>query len=361
MRGTGRRVAASPLRGRAEEMARAHAFLHRAGTSGKGGAIFISGEPGIGKSALLAAISADARAMNFAVGAAKADERDQIAPMAALLMALRSGPTPLLTHDEFAGLAPLYAQQLWLVDRLAALLEERAIKAPVLVAIDDSQWIDWLSGFALRLFLDQLVGSPIIWVLASRASPEYGINQTIATLAGETPMEHIELGRLSSSAVVEIAVDRRGAPPNGQLLEMIKATDGYPFLAVELIDGYDFSGSSNSGRTAKRSDVPREPDLPITLVAAAGRRLRSLSTETLRFVQVASVFGRRSSSKTRPHFCISTVDASAALANRFDRSRDFSRSQFRHYLPTRFTSPGRVRRNTTPEGALCYVARCACK
>ena len=128
MRIAGRAAIASPLRGRAEEMARAQAFLHRADTSGKGGAIFISGEPGIGKSALLAAISADARSMRFAVGAAKADERDRLAPMAALLMALRSGPTPLLTHDEFAGLAPLYAQQLWLVDRLCGATRRTGVK-----------------------------------------------------------------------------------------------------------------------------------------------------------------------------------------------------------------------------------------
>jgi hypothetical protein len=45
------------------------------------------------------------------VGLGHAEEIDQIA--AALLLALRSGPRPLVDGSAFAGLASLYDQQLW--------------------------------------------------------------------------------------------------------------------------------------------------------------------------------------------------------------------------------------------------------
>ena len=62
------------------------------------------------------------------------------------MVSLRSGPHPLLPGDAFASLAPLYDKPLWLVDRISALLEELAVHTPVLIAIDDVQWADRLTG-----------------------------------------------------------------------------------------------------------------------------------------------------------------------------------------------------------------------
>ena len=161
-------VVAYALRGRADEVESVVGLLRRTQTSGQSGVVLLSGESGIGKTALLNAIADRGRKMGFSVGVSKAEEFDQIAPMAPLLLALRSGSAPLLSRDDFADLAPLYQQQLWLVERLTATLEQRAMKSPLLIAIDDLQWADRLTVFALRVMPAHLVGSPIIWLLASR-------------------------------------------------------------------------------------------------------------------------------------------------------------------------------------------------
>ena len=58
------------LRGRSAEMTAALGPLRRAVRTGRGGMLLVTGEPGIGKSALLAAVAAEAGPLGFRVGAA---------------------------------------------------------------------------------------------------------------------------------------------------------------------------------------------------------------------------------------------------------------------------------------------------
>src|SRR6476646_1908226 len=159
------------LRGRSDAMSRALSALDRAARTGQGALVVISGEPGIGKSALLREVVEQASRAGFKIGSGKAEEGDQIAPGAPLLVSLRSGPQPLLPGDAFASLGPLYDKPLWLVDRISALLEELAVHTPVLIAIDDVQWADRLTGFALRVLPARLAGFPVVWAVTSRWVP----------------------------------------------------------------------------------------------------------------------------------------------------------------------------------------------
>ena len=82
---------------------------------------------------------------------------------------MRSGPRPLVGGSAFAGLASLYEQQLWLVERISGMLEDAAGRAPVVIAIDDAHWADRLT-LASRYGScpARLAGSPVTWVLAAR-------------------------------------------------------------------------------------------------------------------------------------------------------------------------------------------------
>ena len=286
---------AGPLRGRDEELARANAILRRTVTTGQGGVIIVSGEPGIGKSALLHAIGEQASEMTFAIGAGKAEELHQIAPMQPLLVALRSGRSPLLSRNEFVELAPLYNQQLWLVDRLGAMLEERALQSPLLIVIDDVQWADHLSAFALRVMPGRLAGSAIVWLLATRLHPAGTANEIVAAVSRDVLVESIALDPLRISAIDALALDYHGVPPSGRLRELLQRAEGFPFLAVELLDGYARKATGSSVAAPAKPvqlHVANDSMLPSKLVVGVRNRLESLPIETLRLVQVASVMGR---------------------------------------------------------------------
>ena len=104
------------LRGRSAEMTAALGPLRRAVRTGRGGMLLVTGEPGIGKSALLAAVAAEAGPLGFRVGAAVvvrpattgaagSRESGEVcgvygAGLGALLLALRSGPEPLIPRPS---------------------------------------------------------------------------------------------------------------------------------------------------------------------------------------------------------------------------------------------------------------------
>ena len=74
------------LRERGHELERAYRALTGAAATGVGRVLVVTGEPGIGKTALLDAVRQDALALGFAVGSGKADEVNQITPGAPVLL-----------------------------------------------------------------------------------------------------------------------------------------------------------------------------------------------------------------------------------------------------------------------------------
>jgi hypothetical protein len=126
-------------------------------------------------------VADQARRLGYAVGVGKAERISRIAAGTPLLVALRSGPRPLLDAGAFAELGALYRDRpIWLVDRIASMLEERAHSSPVLVATDDVQWADELTRFALDLLPDRLAGSPVVWLTAGRARRRRGGPDAVA-------------------------------------------------------------------------------------------------------------------------------------------------------------------------------------
>jgi DNA-binding CsgD family transcriptional regulator/tetratricopeptide (TPR) repeat protein len=270
------------LRGRSDAMSRALSALDRAARTGQGALVVISGEPGIGKTALLRAVVEQASRAGFKVGSGKAEQGDQIAPGAPLLVSLRSGPHPLLPGDAFASLAPLYDNPLWLVDRISALLEELAVHAPVLIAIDDVQWADRLTRFALRVLPARLAGSPVVWAVASRWVPSDPVDELIAGTDDATTITRITLGPLTFGDIEAIASDRLGAVPSAETRALLGGVGGNPFWAVQLIEGL-------ARRQERGQDVG---DLHTELAVGVRARLSGLSGPAAALVRVAAVWGR---------------------------------------------------------------------
>src|SRR6478609_7556853 len=158
-----------PLRGRDHELSTALAVVRRTRTHGASGVVLISGNAGVGKTALLSEICRQAAHMNIRLGRSKCDEIEQASPGAPMVGLLRTGRDPLLAAPEFQEISALTAEPLLLVDRIAGQLARLADGQRLLLAVDDVQWADRVSRYALRALISRLVGTPVVWLLASRS------------------------------------------------------------------------------------------------------------------------------------------------------------------------------------------------
>src|SRR4029077_8600696 len=155
------------------------AFLDRAGTDGE--ALLLSGEPGVGKTALLTA-AADAASEAGTRGLRAAGvEFEADMPFSGLHQAL------LAVSEEFAQLSATHRDALNVAlgfgegpvpDRLlvsnAALtvLHRVAAARPVLVVVDDLPWLDRASAVVLGFVARRLAGSRIGFLAASRSEQD---------------------------------------------------------------------------------------------------------------------------------------------------------------------------------------------
>jgi DNA-binding CsgD family transcriptional regulator len=263
--------------GRSDEVAEALLVLRRTARRGRGAVVVVTGEAGIGKSALVRTVTSEAARMGITVGVGKAEEIGQIAPAAPLLLALRSGPSPVLTPEAFAGLAQVAPQPLWLVDRIAALLEDVLARVPLLVVVDDYQWADRLTRLALRLLVDRLVGLPVVWLLAARGSAE-AIEAELDVPDGSTTVHRLPLERLDDATIETLAAEVLGSAPDPAVRVHLRGAAGNPLVALQYLAG---GGRSSPGAA-----------LPESLVAAVRDRLGDLDPDTRALIQLLAVWGR---------------------------------------------------------------------
>ncbi|GAA3398055.1 ATP-binding protein [Streptomyces roseoviridis] len=303
------------LRGREVELEQLRALVE-AVRDGEGGAVaLLLGEPGIGKTALLRETVPLARERGFLVSQGRAEELHALAPLASLASGLLHGDPPLLSGTDLADLAGHHDQRIWLVERLAQLIEERSAGRPVLIAVDDVQWADPLSRFALSVLPARLLSSPVLWLLTSREDPG---------LHGQGPLTTtLPLRPLSGTALAELARDVLGADVPARVGELLDGAGGNPFLAAEMLSGIAATGADGA-----------EP--PERLVLGVRGRLADLRPDTLHFLRIGSVLGRAFSLTDAAALCgrpasglSAEVDEAIAAALLHD---DGERLLFRHDL-----------------------------
>jgi hypothetical protein len=73
------------------------------------------------------------------VGSGTIDSGNQIVPLSALCAALFDGPEPLLDRRALRHLHSLREQRYWMLEELAALLEQAALDGPLMLCHDDMQ------------------------------------------------------------------------------------------------------------------------------------------------------------------------------------------------------------------------------
>jgi DNA-binding CsgD family transcriptional regulator/tetratricopeptide (TPR) repeat protein len=296
-------VAGMVLRGRSDEMAAALRLIRRVDRTGQGGGLIIRGEAGIGKSALLAAITREASrpvpgrpvpgrpapgahpapgrsgpGPGTVCGSVRADRVGRVVPGGPLLTALRDGADPVLTGPQFSTLEPLADQPLLLLDAMTHALESVSADRTVVIAVDDVPWLDDLSAFLLRSLPGRLSGSPVAWLFAARP----GDVPLLETLGPDPFFTTITLGPLTSSDIVALARDQLGTMPPSATRDLLNKTGGHPFLAAQVIAGL---------LTAQAHGTSDDGPVPGELVRGVRRLLRTLPARAVDLVRLAAVFG----------------------------------------------------------------------
>jgi DNA-binding CsgD family transcriptional regulator len=205
--------------------------------SGSGAVLLIEGAPGMGKSRLIAEGVRMAQRLSLPVGIGAAEPSESIAELAPLLRALFDEPQPLLDR---AGLSSLHAapeQRYWRLQDLQSLLERAAMDGPLLIFLDDLQWVDSGTVAALRALPPRLASLPIGWVLAMRPDQGPGQLRSAVGYLGDEGAERLVLEPLDQAAVAQVARDVMQAEPDETLLRMAGEAGGNPFLLVELLEG----------------------------------------------------------------------------------------------------------------------------
>ncbi len=280
------------LFGRDDELRAIHAFLDRPAGAGVAGLV-LEGEAGIGKSTIwLAGVEAardrglrvlSSRPAEVELGVEHAGLGDLLEDVLGEVVDELEAPrrraleTALLLGEE-AG-APVDFRTLAVAVRSALhLLAERQ---PILLAVDDVQWLDAPSRTALEFALRRLQGENIRLLLARRLGGGSDGAELELALDGES-IERKHVGPLSPGALHGILQPRLGrsfARPT--LLRIHEVAGGNPFFALEL------------GRALGENVDPTQPlRVPETLEALVRARLDGLPDETRRALLLACTHGR---------------------------------------------------------------------
>ena len=175
------------LHGRQRECAVVDELL-AAARAGRGGALVLRGEAGIGKSALL----------DYAVGAAgdmrilrgtgiESESEFPFAVVHQLLRPILDEVDAIPTRQGAAlraafGLGPAAGEDRFLVSlAVLSLLAEAADERPVLCIVDDAQWMDGASSDALAFVARRLEADSIAMLFASRDDDATGLPELPGT------------------------------------------------------------------------------------------------------------------------------------------------------------------------------------
>jgi DNA-binding CsgD family transcriptional regulator len=283
----------SEIIGRDEEIGSLNAFLDR--TADGVGAVVLEGDAGIGKSTLWLAGVEAARERGLRVlssrpaeaerGLAHAGLGDLLDDMLERVLPALSPPrrraleVALLLEDAGQG-----SDRRTLGVAVRSAFEALVSDGPVVLAVDDVQWLDPSSASALAFALRRLLEQPILILLARRLGEGAAPSELERAIEADR-VERLPVGPLSLGATHRLLQVRLGHTfSRPTLLRVHEVSGGNPFYALEL------------ARVLLGTDVdPMQPlRIPETLEGLVRARLDGLPPTTRHALLLASAVGRPS-------------------------------------------------------------------
>lgn len=286
---------ATSIIGREEELGAIQAFLTE--VEHGPGALVLSGEPGIGKTALwevgveeadrsfesvliCRGVEAEASLSFAALSELLAPVFDEVAP--SLLPPRRRSLEIALLRVEPGNQPPdQHAIGLAVLDVLCALAEQ----SPVLVALDDLQWLDPASAGVIQIALRRLREERVGLLATVRVGPEIEVPFELERGFPEDRLVELTVGPLSPGAVHKLLEERLGLElTRPELARVQEATAGNPFFALEL--------GRELVRTGTRPAPGQALRVPESLRELLGGRLARLPSEVVDVLLLVAALAR---------------------------------------------------------------------
>jgi class 3 adenylate cyclase/tetratricopeptide (TPR) repeat protein len=303
-----------PIVGREPEVARFDALAEACAERARGGVMIVRGQPGIGKTRLLAEFVDIARGRGIACHAALvldfsagrggdairhlvrsllglAPGADEEARRLALETALHNGLLPAgleLSLGDLLDVAPRQAlraldaamtaaaRDRGTVDALVALARDGAGRGPLLLVVEDVHWADAWTLERVAALGDTSAHAPLLLVVTTRVDGDPTRAGWRASPSGAGIID-IDLHPLSVDDAQDLASRFPGLPV-GQAREMIERAEGNPLFLEQLLLNAGESGAGNL------------PGSIQSLVLARMDRLPAIDKQAF---QAASVLGQR--------------------------------------------------------------------
>jgi DNA-binding NarL/FixJ family response regulator len=237
--------------------------------------LILEGEAGIGKTTLWLAALQQARAQGFHVLSARAWEAESVLAYGTV--------ADLMADIDAATLAALPDVQRVAVDRvllrgadcgpetdqhvvaaaLLSIIEALAADAPIIVAIDDLQWLDASSQSVVAFAARRLRGR-VGLIATERTEPDRGSVSAWLQLARPDAVDRVRVRPLSLGGLHELLNERLGrAFSRPAMVRIAEVSGGNPFYALEMARAID-----------------TEPDLPRRLSDLVRMRIADLDSDT---------------------------------------------------------------------------------
>ncbi|MFL5515869.1 MAG: AAA family ATPase [Gemmatimonadales bacterium] len=300
-----------PLGGRSDELARLLDGAVRSARTGRASLLLLEGEAGIGKSRLLEEMLTLLRLEGTSVAAARAVEGDRVEPGSGVLALARGGlldlpgttAAPPGALGALAAALPAWAERfpgatsaepVPLPRALTEVVAAAAAEQPVVLALDDAQWVDPDSALGLGCVLRDLAAAPVTVVLATAPyPPRPELDELRSRIGRDIEGSAIRLRRLDRAALRHLAgqmlPDYDPTALDRVVRRVANDSAGLPLLAVELLRavalGLDLgtiSGAWPAPLHTLDQSLPGElPDVVITAIRIAARRLTPTAQRVL--------------------------------------------------------------------------------